>query len=126
MSDEKPAESEADKAKEPGVEGRAAVAAAMGDHTTPATERKTPIKGKPTMAVKVYAPFKVYYEGDAYSITALNETGPFDILPHHSNFICMLLPCDLVIETPYDTQTVKISRALMHVKAEKVTIYLDV
>lgn len=124
MSDEKPKE-DAEK-KEPGADGRAAVAAAMGDHTTAAAEPKTPVKGKPTMAVKVYAPFKIYYEGDAYSLTALNETGPFDILPHHSNFICMLLPCDLIIETPYDTQTVKISRALMHVKAEKVTIYLDV
>ena len=82
--------------------------------------------GKPVMAVKVYAPFKVYYEGDAHSITALNETGPFDILPHHHNFLCMLVPSDLIIQTPYDTQTVKISRALMHVKADKVTIYVDV
>jgi len=55
---------------------------------------------KPTMSVKVYAPFKVYFEGEAYSITAVNETGPFDVLPHHHNFLCMLVPCDLVITTP--------------------------
>jgi F0F1-type ATP synthase epsilon subunit len=81
---------------------------------------------KPTMAIKVYAPFKVYYEGEGYSITAVNETGPFDILPHHHNFLCMLVPCELVIKTPYETKTVKISRALMHVKAEKVTVFVDV
>lgn len=80
----------------------------------------------PTMQVKVYAPFKVYYEGEAYSVTAVNESGPFDILPKHRNFLCMLLPCVLVVETPAVTQTIKISRALMHVKADKVTVFVDV
>jgi hypothetical protein len=82
--------------------------------------------GKPIMHVKVFAPFKVYFEGDAYSISAVNESGAFDILPHHHNFLCMLVPCDLVIVTPKETETIKISRALMHVKAEKVSVYLDV
>lgn len=82
--------------------------------------------GKPIMAVKVYAPFQVYFEGNAYSLTAVNETGPFDILPHHHNFLCMLVPCDLIIHTPEGTKVVKISRALMHVKAEKVTVFVDV
>ena len=47
--------------------------------------------GKPTMNVKVYAPFQVYFEGDAHSISAVNAVGPFDILPHHHNFLCMLV-----------------------------------
>jgi hypothetical protein len=81
---------------------------------------------KPTMTIKVYAPFKIYYEGEGYSITAVNETGPFDILPHHHNFLCMLVPCDLIIKTPYEVKTVRISRALMHVKGEKVTVFVDV
>jgi hypothetical protein len=83
-------------------------------------------KGQPIMDIKVYAPFKVYFEGQAYSITAVNETGPFDILPHHHNFLCMLVPCELIIRTGYDTQKIKIARALMHVKAEKVTVFVDV
>jgi len=81
---------------------------------------------KPLMAIKVYAPFQVFYEGEGYSISAVNETGPFDVLPHHHNFICMLVPCELVIKTPYEEKRVKISRALMHVKAEKVTVFVDV
>jgi F0F1-type ATP synthase epsilon subunit len=82
--------------------------------------------GRPTMAIKVYAPFKVYFEGDAVSITAANETGPFDILPRHHNFLCMLVPCDLIVRTPFEEKTIKIARALMHVKAEKVTVFVDV
>jgi len=83
--------------------------------------------GKPTMAVKVYAPFQVYFEGDAYSVSAVNDTGPFDILPHHHNFLCMLVPCELKIKPiEGDEKTIKIHRALMHVKADRVVVFVDV
>jgi len=83
--------------------------------------------GKPTMAVKVYAPFQVYFEGDAYSVSAVNETGPFDILPRHHNFLCMLVPCSLVVKPVDGSQkTIKIHRALMHVKADRVVVFVDV
>ena len=83
--------------------------------------------GKPTMAVKVYAPFQVYFEGEAYSVSAENATGPFDILPHHHNFLCMLVPCSLVIKPVGGEQkTVKVHRALMHVKADRVVVFMDV
>lgn len=83
--------------------------------------------GKPTMALKVYAPFKVYFEGEAYSLSAVNATGPFDILPHHHKFLCMLVPCDVVIQpVEGDKVTIKIHRALMHVKADRVVVFMDV
>jgi len=81
---------------------------------------------KPTIAVKVYAPFKVYYEGLGYSVSAVNATGPFDVLPHHHNFLTMLVPCNLVIQTPEGEKVIKISRALMHVKADSVVVFVDV
>ncbi len=83
--------------------------------------------GKPTMAVKVYAPFQVYFEGDAYSISAVNATGPFDILPKHHNFLCMLVPCNLtILPVEGEQKTIKIRRALMHVKADRVVVFMDV
>ena len=100
----------------------------MSDTPTSAQDASAePVRdGRPMMAVKVYAPFQVYFEGDAYSVTAVNETGPFDILPHHKNFLCMLVPCVLTIESPKGTKKVKIHRALMHVKAERVVVFMDV
>lgn len=101
----------------------------MADAETPALaaeEKPVVTNGRPTIAVKVYAPFKVYYEGEAYSISAVNETGPFDILPHHHNFLCMLVPCNLIIDTPEGKQKIKISRALMHIKADRVVVFVDV
>lgn len=82
--------------------------------------------GKPVMAVKVYAPFKVYFEGDAYSMSAVNATGPFDILPRHHNFLCMLVPCTVKIESPAGPKAIKVSRALMHVKSNRVVVFMDV
>lgn len=83
--------------------------------------------GKPTMEVKVYAPFKVYYEGEAYSFSAVNAIGPFDILPRHHNFLCMLVPCVIKIHpVGGEEQVIKISRALMHVKADRVVVFVDV
>lgn len=82
---------------------------------------------KPTMAVKVYAPFQVYFEGDVLSLSAENATGPFDVLPRHHNFLCMLVPCNLTIRPVEGEQkTIKIHRALMHVKADRVVVFIDV
>jgi F0F1-type ATP synthase epsilon subunit len=104
----------------------------MADDTTKpeATEPEQPaVKpgGKPVMAVKVYAPFQVYFEGDAYSVSAVNDVGPFDVLPRHHNFLCMLVPCNLVIQpVEGEPKTIKIHRALMHVKADRVVVFVDV
>lgn len=81
---------------------------------------------KPMIDIKVYAPFKIYFEGKGYSISGVNETGPFDILPLHHNFLCMLVPGNLIIETPDGRKVIKISRALMNVKSNRVVVFVDV
>lgn len=82
---------------------------------------------KPSMAVKVYAPFQVYFDGEALSVSAVNETGPFDVLPRHHNFLCMLVPCELVVRPVQgSTKTIKVHRALMHVRSDSVTVFMDV
>lgn len=82
--------------------------------------------GKLTMHVKVYSPFKTYFDHPAYSISGENITGMFDILPHHHNFITLLKDCELVIRTETGDQKVKISGGIMHVKADNATVFLDV
>jgi len=81
--------------------------------------------GSETIFVKVYSPFKNYFEGYAKSISALNATGPFDILPHHKNFLTLLEPCELVIRSAKE-QKMKITRGVLLVKNNEVTVFLDV
>lgn len=103
----------------------------MAEETTApvATETDEPVvkSGKVAMAVKVYAPFKVYFEGEALSVSAVNATGPFDILPHHHNFLCMLVPCVIkVVAVDGTIKEIKAHRALMHVKSDSVVVFMDV
>jgi hypothetical protein len=87
----------------------------------------TEANGQLSMHVKVYSPFHDYYDGQAFSISAENATGPFDILPKHHNFISLLNPCDLIIRTVNKgEQTVRISGGIMHVKADRIIVFLDV
>lgn len=80
-----------------------------------------------TMAVKVASPFTRYYDGQAFSLSAVNATGPFDILPKHHNFMSLLQPCTLTIRTTSgDVKKIDIAGGLLHVKADKVTVFLDI
>ncbi len=80
-----------------------------------------------TVHVKIYSPYKVYYEGDAESVSAENLTGPFDILPRHYNFITLLRECDIDIRSAKSgDKKVHIQRGVMHVRRNIVTVFLDV
>lgn len=109
----------------------------MIEDTTTASQKIAEAKAKsaeeaknanPTMRIKVYSPFKTYFEDDGYSISGVNATGPFDILPHHHNFMTLLIAGELSIRTTGQPsiQKIRISGGLMHVKADKVTVFLDV
>lgn len=78
------------------------------------------------MHVKVYAPFKTYYDGLAESITAENLTGVFDVLPQHHNFMTLLSACDIVVRNEGQEERVTITRGIMHVKANEIIVFLDV
>jgi len=76
--------------------------------------------------VKVYAPFKTYLDGMAKSISAVNETGPFDILPKHHNFMTLLSQGDIIVRSDNGEHKVSITRGIMHVKADRIVVFLDV
>lgn len=103
----------------------------MEDQTHDA--EKTAVDGKKSdapasaeMHVVVHAPYKVYYDGPAQSISAANDTGPFDILPQHHNFMTLLSPCDIVVRHGEEQEKITIQRGVMHVKADEVIVFLDV
>ena len=80
---------------------------------------------------KVYSPYKTYFEGIVTSVSAANDTGSFDILAKHHNFLTLLIPCEVVIRgtqnAPADREEIiKISRAIMQVTPEEVIIFLDI
>ncbi len=85
-----------------------------------------PKTGKELMHIKLYSPFQVYFNQDAFSLSGVNETGPFDILPRHHNFMTLLGESELTVRAADGDKRIKIARGVMHVKANKVTVFLDV
>ena len=101
----------------------------MGEDTKKQNKQEEKIP-EGQMKVKVYAPFKNYFEGMAKSISGVNLTGPFDILPGHHKFLTLLSPCELDIRvedsSEESAEKIKIERGVMYVKEDRVTVFLDV
>ncbi len=86
------------------------------------SQQKTP----DILQVKVYSPYQTYFDEPAYSVSAVNDSGPFDILPRHHNFLCLLNGGNVRIQSPHGDKKIRISHGVMHVKNNKVTVFLDV
>lgn len=87
-----------------------------------------PKRGLPhdKLYVKVASPFEVFYEGEAYAVSASNHTGPFDILPHHANFISTLQAGVVEINTGKKKVSVDLKRGIIRVSGNKVQIFAGV
>lgn len=98
------------------------------DALTQVSQDKLPEQKIPTdkMKVKIYAPFKTYFNGIADNMSGVNATGPFDILRGHKNFMAILNACELVVRNDGKEEKIKINRGVMHVKADAVIVFLDV
>ena len=79
------------------------------------------------LSVKVYSPNQIYYEDQASSISAENDSGPFDILPMHHNFITLVNACEVIIRNENaEDKKIIIAGGIMHVRNNRVTLFLDV
>lgn len=84
------------------------------------------LAGEPTVHIKVASPFQVFFDEEALSISAENDTGPFDILPRHHNFITLLNACEILVRTKTGEFRIQISGGVMHVKADQIVVFLNV
>lgn len=67
---------------------------------------------------------KTYFDNNAMSITSINETGTFDILPLHANFITMIQEFVLIVLPDGKEQKFEIKGGVLRVLGETVDIYL--
>ncbi len=97
------------------------------DAKTKEVEQEQAELDESSVNVKIYSPFKVYFNGPAKSISAENDTGPFDILPRHHNFMTLINAGEVtVVKKSGDQQKYRIARGVMHVKKNQVVVFLDV
>jgi len=88
---------------------------------------KEDTKGKSQhFRVKIFSPYQTYYEGDAVSLSAVNRTGPFDVLPGHINFFSLLTGGQVVLNTGFQQLDFQIARGILRVNRDEVTLFADI
>ena len=82
---------------------------------------------KDRIHIKIHSPFRTYFDGKAASVSATNDTGPFDVLPQHHRFMTILNTGEVIVRAEDGKQQrYKIDRGIMHVRDNQVTVFLDV
>ncbi len=80
----------------------------------------------PKLHIRIISPFEVFYEGEANSISATNRTGPFDVLANHTNFMALLTPGVVRLETDIGRREFNISRGIIKVASNQVILFANV
>ena len=88
--------------------------------------KASPAAARDFLLVKIFSPSRIFFDGKAVSLSAQNATGPFDILPKHANFLCLLTPGEIRIDTGSQVFPFPISRGLLRVTANTATVFLDI
>lgn len=76
--------------------------------------------------IKIFSPYQTYYEGEAVSVSAANRTGPFDVLAGHINFFSLLTGGTVVLNTGYQRLEFPVTRGILRVTNNDVTLFADV
>lgn len=81
---------------------------------------------KPTFNLKITNPERVFFEGEAVSLSSVNNSGPFDILPNHAHFVSLLHDANLsVVDKDSKPITFKVARGLISARDNKVRVFVD-
>ncbi len=76
--------------------------------------------------LKVHSRQGLVFEGDVDSITSFNETGKFDILAQHANFISLIKKSLTIRDSTGKLREIKVDNALLRMKENQVEVYLGV
>lgn len=71
------------------------------------------------------APFHIYYEGPAKSVSAANKVGQFDILPGHADFFSIMTPGDVLIDTGNQPVSITITDGIIAVRDNEVMLFVN-
>lgn len=80
---------------------------------------------EPSLTVIARAPFHIYYEGPAASVTAKNRIGTFDILPGHADFFSMLKEGPVIITTDEEEISFTITNGIITVRDNHALLFVN-
>jgi F0F1-type ATP synthase epsilon subunit len=76
--------------------------------------------------LKVNSRSGVLYDGQVVSITSFNETGRFDVLAEHANFISLIRKSLIIRDEKEKAREIPFNDALIRVRQNNVEVYIGV
>jgi F0F1-type ATP synthase epsilon subunit len=76
--------------------------------------------------VKIMSPYETYYTGNAVSVSAKNQTGPFDILAGHANFFSLVDGDKVVVDTGFQHLEFPITTGIIRVNHDGLTLFANI
>lgn len=73
-----------------------------------------------SIQLKVLAAHQVYYQGEAYAVSSVNDLGPFDVLEGHVSFISIIKDRVIIHKTASEKVEIPITNGVLQVQDGKV------
>jgi len=85
------------------------------------------VQGSTTvLQVTIKNPQSFIFQGKAIAVSCINDTGPFDVLPLHSNFISLIKNYILLYESKTKIRKVQFEQGIIKVFENNVDIFLGI
>lgn len=68
----------------------------------------------------------IKFDGKAKAVSAFNDVGKFDVLPHHANFITILRKKMTIHKSDGNIDEFNVDNGIMRVASDKIEVYLGV
>lgn len=81
---------------------------------------------KPGLKVTVRSRQGVVFEGELAAVSSVNKSGPFDVLPGHSNFVCMISKKLILRGIDNKTQEINVENGVLMVEKNMVKVFLGI
>jgi F0F1-type ATP synthase epsilon subunit len=79
-----------------------------------------------TLSVIIRSREGIKFEGEATTLSGINQRGTFDVLPQHANFICTIVKKLWLQEPNGKRQEYNVENGVLHVSDNKVLVYLGI
>ena len=66
-----------------------------------------------------------FFRGEAKTVSSVNETGEFDVLPEHANFVTLIRAYVIVDKDLTTEKKFEIDSGVLAAKTDSVDVYLD-
>ena len=97
----------------------------MADSSTKQTTQPAVTFSEEKIKVKVRNRTRVLFDDYVKAVTSKNDTGVFDILPTHANFISLISTPLILRKLDGQKQEIKFTNGILKVKDNSIHCYID-